>query len=240
MTLKLDKYLFKTITILLALVFSLLSIEVVAENKEVKESQLSTEEAVNKLQSNYDKIKSYSAEFEQTYTSVTYPIKNTLNGKVYFKTPGKMRWDYKEPQPKHFIYDAKTLYLYRPNDNEVQIYENLKQNNSDLASALSFLWGEGKLIKNFEAKLITKNHIWKNCTDPILELKPKKPLSNISKIYFRLDSKSFMVNQTAMVDSVGNINILKFKSVDTNSLLDDKIFVFKVPEGVHVVKGLGK
>ena len=44
-------------------------------------------------------------------------------GVVSIKRPGRMRWEYKDPEAKLFISDGRTFYFYVPADRQVGVSE---------------------------------------------------------------------------------------------------------------------
>ena len=58
------------------------------------------------------------------------------------KKPGRMRWNYQKPDPKMYLADGDTLWLYEPEDKQA-FKQDLKA--SQLPAALAFLTGKGKL-----------------------------------------------------------------------------------------------
>ena len=62
------------------------------------------------------------------------------SGTVYFRRPGKMRWEYESPEPKLFLVDGKHVWLYVPADHTAS-RAPVKQ-SSDLRTPLALLTGK--------------------------------------------------------------------------------------------------
>src|SRR5215471_11065180 len=73
---------------------------------------ISAEEAVKKVQSYYASTQKLKADFRQEYTNATFGRTSKSDGVLWIAKPGKMRWDYKTPDPKYFISDGTTLWVY--------------------------------------------------------------------------------------------------------------------------------
>ena len=64
---------------------------------------------IDSLQAKYNRIDSFSAEFEQTFSS--RGIEMTENGVVLMKRPGRMYWEYREPTEKYFVANGEKTYF---------------------------------------------------------------------------------------------------------------------------------
>ena len=83
-------------------------------------SSISKEKILEKLEVRYNTA-DFSADFFQESTLKALDITDTASGKVWFKHPGMMRWEYKTPENYAIISDGKNLWIYRPEDNQVVI-----------------------------------------------------------------------------------------------------------------------
>jgi outer membrane lipoprotein carrier protein len=65
------------------------------------------------------------------------------SGTVYFRRPGKMRWEYESPEQKLFLVDGKHVWLYVPADRTAS-RASVKQ-SSDLRTPLALLTGKVRM-----------------------------------------------------------------------------------------------
>lgn len=203
-------------------------------------------EVVKKVQGFYNTTKSFKASFHQTVTNSTFnKLKpKTSKGKVYILKPGRMRWDYKnksyrkksDPRvSKSFISDGTHLWAVM-HKNKQYYKENLQQ--STLPVAVSFLMGTGNLLKEFDAKLETPGK-YGSKSDILLLLTPKKPSARYKKLWLVVDSKTFAVKQSVVLNSKGDTNSIRFSSVkiDDGSLRKGHfIFNAKANRGFRRIK----
>lgn len=182
---------------------------------------------VARVQKFYDDTKDFEAEFIQSYTRTALSRTTESRGTVKIKKPGMMRWDYTQPIAKHFIADGKQLFVYEPEDEVVTVQKSFK--SSDLASSLSFLIGEGKLLDSFVPRLLEEK-------DPALrriELTPKKD-ATYSKLLLLVETNSGRVVESTLFETAGNTNHFKFKNAKTNVGLESSAFAFTPPAGAEV------
>ena len=64
-------------------------------------------------------VNDLTASFVQTYRSGVLGREVVEHGTLAIKRPGRMRWEYKEPEKKTFVSDGKTFYFYVPADKQV-------------------------------------------------------------------------------------------------------------------------
>lgn len=199
------------------------------------------DDLVKRLEKKYNSAKTYSARFEQEVISSTYhSVVATGKGRVFFKSPGKMRWEYTHPEKHIVVIDGKYMWDYYEEDKLVV--------KTDLERALpgktpkAFMFGMGSLRDDFKVtvRMITTQD-GKELANILLEPKaastPDKDQVELGPILLTVDPKKMLVISTEFNDFFGNSNNLKFKDIKLNKKLKDSIFTFKVPKGVKVVSG---
>src|SRR5207237_3366530 len=102
----------------------------------------SLDEVVRGLEAAYSKMTDLRAEFSQTSFNKSLGQTIPAQGVVSLKRGGKLRWEYSEPTKQEIVSDGKTLWVYTPALNQV----NVGPAPEALAGpAGSFLAGLGKL-----------------------------------------------------------------------------------------------
>ena len=192
------------------------------------ETETQVEKVLKSVQSFYGRTVDLKAKFTQTYTYKVYGRTQVSSGRVFFKKPGMMRWDYRKPVPKVFVADGQHLWIYEPQENQ---YFKRALSSSQLPIALTFMGGEGNLSDEFEAKLTGEV-----AGAYTLELIPRKDASDYQSLVLEVDKTTFAVRSSTVIDPVGNTNRLVFDRMVVNSGLPDSGFKFKAPEGVREIK----
>jgi outer membrane lipoprotein carrier protein len=195
-------------------------------------SELTPREVASKIQKFYDQTTDFQAAFRQVYHAEAFGKDKVSSGYVYIKKPGRMRWDYKEPHPKYFVADGQALYAYDPDLEQVMVDRSFT--DSDLSAAVTFLWGKGNLVEEFQITFSKRTGL-AGPKHVALELKPKKD-ARFSTLIFVVATESFMVDETLVEDPGGNSNHIYFTKVRTNVGLKDNIFSFEIPKGVAVIE----
>jgi outer membrane lipoprotein carrier protein len=168
-----------------------------------------------------------TARFVQTYRSGTLGREVVEKGVVSLKPPGRMRWDYREPEKKTFVSDGKTSYFYVPADK--QVIRREQSDARDLPSML--LSGQSDILATFDAALETGPSGL-----PRLRLTPRKPDPEIEHLYVDVDGDG-RIRAILVVDAQGNRSQFAFDEIRENVGLQDRLFRFEVPRGVEVIAG---
>jgi len=77
-----------------------------------------TQNIVTRLEARYRSARTLQAAFLERYTENGRGLR-TEAGVVYFRRPGKMRWEYQSPEKNLFLVDGKSAWFYVPADHTV-------------------------------------------------------------------------------------------------------------------------
>jgi outer membrane lipoprotein carrier protein len=105
-------------------------------------------QVLDRLQKHYHDTNSFTAKFNEEIATVGAP-KKQRQGTVSFRKPGRMRWEFNDPEKQTIVSDGTTLYSYDPDLNQV-VETPLKQALKS-SSATSFLLGIGNINRDFKA-----------------------------------------------------------------------------------------
>ncbi len=183
------------------------------------------DQVIDGVQSRYASVTDFKASFKQVVTRKHLPRPLKKQGTVYFKKPGMMRWDYAQPDRVYYISDGHVLWSYQPDD---KVVHKLRVRDSELYSALNFLFGQGDLRSEFTIKLGEGR-------DGLvaLVLTPKVNQTNYKSLTLHVDPSSWDIKVTELVDPLDNVSAVTFTSPDYTPLKPAG-FKFSPPEGVRV------
>ena len=199
------------------------------EQTKSNQTTQSQKDLLGKVQTFYASAKDFSAEFKQTYTYSIYGRKKISTGKVYFKKPSKMRWDYETPTQRVFVADGKTLWVYEPE--EAQVFKR-DLSSAQLPIALRFMEGNARLDQEFIVQKISQEE---QGPIVILLLKPKVPSPDFTSLELRVNEVNGEVKSSILVDPTENRNRIDFVEVKVNQDLPETGFSFTPPNGVRVI-----
>jgi outer membrane lipoprotein carrier protein len=179
-----------------------------------------------KLQRHYQETDSFSATFKQTVTRVGAPPKERT-GKVYFEKPGRVRFDFNDPQPETIVSDGKLLYDYDPGLN--QVMETPLKTAIKTQAAAGFLLGVGSVQRDFKAKPVATP-----ANDGLIHLL-MTPKQGGEDIVLALDPHTMNIVRLRLADALGNITEFQFSEIDTNVPVESSRFDFRAPDGADVI-----
>lgn len=182
---------------------------------------------ISGLQKKYDSIDSIRADFTQEVSSKGMGSQKS-EGKVWFKKPGKMRWEYQRPSKDLIVSDGDTIWLYQPDLNQV-IEKKASSGSSSMAT--DFLSGIGKIEKDFQVRLSGSEG-----RDYLLTLTPREEDPGIMRLSLSVDKATFLVKRTVLTDHFGNRTTVVFRNIKTNASMRDSLFKFTPPKGATIVQ----
>jgi len=193
-----------------------------------------TEALAKRIQSAYDAIRDFKAHFVQESSIKSWQAEQVqkAEGMVYLKKGGKMFWDYQTPTPQQIISDGRQLWFYEPEEKQVMVTTVGEGLQSQVSADL--LNGKAQLTRDFVVRDITSPPD-REVGGYVLELIPRAPQPNLSKIILRADRNTFQIRQTEVYDLFDNLTRITFSRVEIDTRLSDAFFTFIPPPGVASV-----
>lgn len=187
-----------------------------------------------KVQTTYKNAGDVTAKFEQTYVDKVRGAKKVESGELWAKKDGKVRWSYQKPMRKDFVFDGKQAYFYEPENSQVTVFDKFQ--DSPVASAMRFLWGQGDLVKSFEPKACDAAAKCIAAGDAVsIVLSPKEQIAAVDHIQLDTDATTGKVRRSIVFDPLGNRTEYVFKDLDLSAKVADTKFNFTIPAGVSVL-----
>ena len=189
----------------------------------------SLDEIVTRVQQQYDTHADFKADFVQESMVRSLGRKQVSEGAVFFKKPGKMRWNYQKPFNQEIVSDGKTLWSYRPEENQVLVSPMSQAAQGKVPS--TFLAGLGNLQLDFQIR-------WGKEPSPqdpyFLELTPNEFQGSLEKLFLLIDRENYRILQARIQDVMGNTTQISFSKTQFDNRLPDSLFAFTPPKGVEV------
>src|SRR2546421_2404496 len=182
-----------------------------------------------RVQRFYASTRDFSARFAQHYSYLALGRVEDSEGTVQVKKPGLVRWDYEKPDRRVIYLENRTLWIWRPDDQEAQVRENF--GGDQLSSAFTFLWGKGDLLKEFAPRTVPPPAGLPD--GDALELTPLKPTPGVQKLLFVV-GKDGQVLASVVTNPQGDVNQIVFSEAKVDQGLPDPLFHFAPPKGAYV------
>ena len=188
---------------------------------------------LERVQERYLKMQSFQGNFQQTTIVESEARQASASGSIAYQRPGKMRWEYQEPDPQLLVTDGVTLWLYDPLLENVTIQELSVVTDG---TALAFLLGVGELTDDFTQRRMQKSLLSPDKSWKVLELVPNREQSVIEFLQLGVDSESGDLEALLLKDNSGSLRIIEFEALSYNVKFSDGFFTFEVPPGMEVIR----
>jgi outer membrane lipoprotein carrier protein len=197
-------------------------------------AELSASDVAARLQSHYDTVKDFSADFTHTYEGGVLRRKTTERGTVVIKKPGKMRWTYTAPEEKLFVSDGRKVYAYVPADRQVTVSD--LPSGDEPATPVLFLVGRGNVTRDF-APSYAPAVPGAPADAYAIQLVPKRRVPDYESLTVIVDRNSYALRMLVARDGQGGASTFTFSRLKENVGVPDAKFAFSIPRGVEVVQG---
>ena len=183
-------------------------------------------EIVRALERHYNRTRTFEADFIQRYTRGN--MTRIESGRVYFRKPGRMRWEYEDPTAKLFLTDGEYAYLYVPEERQVR-RQPIKQ-APEWQAAFALLLGRVDLDRIFSQVDL----VWvPRPGSPAkwqLRGRPESEKQGFQEIWFDLN-EHFQVLRMEIRQHDGSLMEFHFRRWRENLPLSPQLFRLQVPPG---------
>jgi len=189
------------------------------------------EDTALKVEMKLRSVQSIQSNFNQIYYSSSVSTPLIERGKFYFKKPDLMKWEYKDPEEKIFLYKEGAFLQYFPEDKE--LYRSYSSKEMYESEILSLLSGKKRLNDNY---LIESSPFpSENKKAPQLKLTPREE-GEYTHILLEIDERTWLIGRAIFFDWAGNKNEFKFSQIKTDVRLSNKVFELKIPADVEIIE----
>jgi chaperone LolA len=173
-------------------------------------------------------IQALEADFRQEVTT-TFG-EESAEGRLWLQRPSAMRWEYRDPEEKLFILRDREYVFYNPADRQVLI-QKLEPSEID-ESPLAFLLGDRNgLGRHFDVESIAAAP-----GEYIFLLTQKEPRTPFDKVVLHVAGADFLLERLTLYENNGSVHVYRFTNIQLRDRLPDRLFRFKTPSGVEVLR----
>jgi outer membrane lipoprotein carrier protein len=188
------------------------------------------EEAAANLEKALRSFRTLQARFEQIYVSASVVESLHERGEIFFQKPDLMRWEYRSPQEKVFLYKAGLFQMYIPEDKQLtRSHVSREAYESDI---LGFFLGSKPLRDLY---LIEDTHF---PTDSAgirqIKLVPREE-ADYTHILLEIDQRTWLIRRAVFLEWAGNKREFLFSRIRTNVAIPPKTFELKVPADCEII-----
>jgi outer membrane lipoprotein carrier protein len=213
-----------------ALTAGLLSLVLVPAAGAAEDTTTTRDRAVSGLQAWLDGTSRLEATFRQSLISSALGTKTAESGRMYLERPGRLRWDYLDPERKTALLIGEGTTLYLEED------QQMIRGHLDSSGALfpRLLAGRDRVTEAFDARLVGTPASGGDGAYR-LRLVPRGEAGGLSEVTLVLKPETFAISGAEILDEAGNRTTYVLGSVRRNGRLPDGIFAFEPPPGTEIV-----
>ena len=171
------------------------------------------------------------ARFEHNSYSavVSTPLKE--KGKLYFKKPDLMRWEYTDPENNVYLFKGDTYQWYFAEDNQLMRGSITEEGHE--SEILHLLTGQKKLLDFY---VISDNSFpTDNPQNAQIKLTPRQD-DDGSFLLLEIEKDKWLIRTIIFMDWEGNKTEFRFSRIKTNASLPKNIFELKLPSDVEIIE----
>ncbi|MBY0508252.1 MAG: outer membrane lipoprotein chaperone LolA [Bryobacteraceae bacterium] len=175
----------------------------------------------------YNGAVSLQMRFEQHFRGGGQPSR-TESGLLFLKKPGRMRWEYRNPEGKLFVSDGRYVWFYSPAMNQVE--KSALKMSEDVRAPLAFLMGQLNFRRDFAILRAAvegqETHVWST---------PKSARSPYREVEFWI-SAGYELRQVRVASQEGGTMEFRFREERLGGAVNEGLFRFVAPAGAEVVE----
>jgi outer membrane lipoprotein carrier protein len=187
-------------------------------------------QVVARLQAWLDGTSTLDMRFRQSLVSGALGTSATESGRLYLERPGKLRWDYLQPEKKTALLLGDRTVLYLEEDR--QMTRGRLTPEQGLFPRL--LAGRERIEELFTATLVATPTTGGSGAYR-LRLVPRKDPGATAVVVLTLRAPAFSIDAAELTDEAGNRTTYSFTDARRNRGVPDGIFAFEPPPGTEVV-----
>jgi outer membrane lipoprotein carrier protein len=186
-------------------------------------------ELLERVQLWLDGTRDLRGRFEQTLVSGALGSGLRETGEVYIERPGRVRFDYLDPERKVALVREEKTWFYMEEDE--QLLRGRIDESGDLLPRL--LAGSARLDDLFETALGEVTELEGGMAYR-LELVPRGEAESFEQVVLTLSADDFSIREAEVLDAAGNQMLYRFLDLRRNEGLEPGLFWFEPPPGTVI------
>ncbi len=191
---------------------------------------VTAEQAVANLDRALKAVGTLQARFEQLHYSMSVSTPLREKGEFFFQKPDRMRWEYKDPQDKVFLYKDGVLEMYLPEEKQLTRRPVSKE------ALESDIFGIFLGVMSFDEAYIIEDSPFPTEAGRVRQVKlTPRTEGDYSHILLEIDETTWLLRRAIFLEWAGNKREFVFSQVRTGVRLPAKAFTLKVPAATEII-----
>lgn len=181
-------------------------------------------------------VTSFKAKVTETRRLAVLEQPEVLRGEFSFESPGKMRWDYREPEQRTYVLADGHVIGWIPSQNRVEKMD-VQRREARLRRMFAIGQGADALLKDFAVALAPASSV-PEADELILVPDSRRMRKRVSEIRMWVDRGNDLPRQLRLVTGEGDSVEFVLSSVQVNPRLAADAFTVTIPKGAKEVRGI--
>lgn len=188
------------------------------------------EEAAGRMQQALRAVTTLQARFEQFHYSMSVSEPLREKGELFLERPDRMRWAYKDPQDKVFLYKDGVLEMYLPEDK--QLTRSPVSKEALETDIFGLFLGTLPLLDVYTVE----DSPFPTTAVRVRQIKlTPRTEGEFSHILLEIDEAAWLPRRVIFLEWAGNKREFVFSQVRTGVRIPARIFTLKVPPDTEII-----
>ncbi|MBK1440828.1 outer membrane lipoprotein carrier protein LolA [Parapedobacter sp. ISTM3] len=186
-----------------------------AETAAFKEKVIANTRNLKSLESNFTQSKQLSY--------MEHAVK--ASGKLYFRAPQDIRWEYRQPTSYVIVFDHQTMFIDEGGSKPKQIDLAANRRLKGLSGLLVGTVQGGNVVD--ESRFVVDYYRAGSGYAAILRPKDKALQRYIKEVELTFDGSTFLINRIKIIDPTQDFTLIDFENQRKNVAMPEELFAIK-------------
>jgi outer membrane lipoprotein carrier protein len=191
---------------------------------------------LERMEQAQSQVTSFKAKVTETRRLAVLEKPEILRGEFAFESPGKMRWDYREPEQRTYVLAEGHVIGWIPSQNRVEKMD-VQRREARLRRMFAIGQGADALLKDFAITLAASSAVPQS-DELVLVPESRRLRKRVSEIRMWVDRGNNLPKQIKLVTGEGDSVEFALSSVQVNPKLAADAFTVTIPKGAKEVRGI--
>lgn len=194
-----------------------------------------------RVQAFYEQTRTVEARFQQHFWIRAYSRTQSSRGTIVIQRPGRIRFDYAQPQGKVVVSTPAGFVFFEPGE-DGSPGQVMRGQTDGASAALGFLTGTARLDRDFRLALRAPGGAAAPEHTDALELRPRRPDPHFRRVVLYVDNRPDtlgVVRRVSIEDPDGNWNRFDFSDLRFNRDVNASTFEYQPPSNAREITPRG-
>jgi outer membrane lipoprotein-sorting protein len=181
-------------------------------------------------------VETLEAEFREVRESGLFADPLILSGRLLMRRPDRILWIYREPEPRYFLLEGRTLTAWYP-EQGVAERQDLKRYSRRLRRMVGIDQSAEDLVRNNEVHLLARSEL-PEARELLLIPRNRRLREYLPEVRLWVDQATALPVQVRYREASGDQVTLSLENPQRNIPLTEETWQLPIPEGTEVRRKL--